>query len=150
MNIPIKFKIHCLLLVISIILVFCACGPATATNPPDKPSGPPDRVDVVYFSRGKPCHCIAVVGEQIYATVWLNFQSELGSGKLTFELVDLDDPKNVSISRKYNASTFSLFINEVRGDHERIIAVPEIWSTPRDAIGELVKHKIEQSLDGEL
>jgi hypothetical protein len=114
----------------------------------DEQLGPPDRVDVVYFSRGKPCHCIAVVGDQIYATVLLNFQGELGSGKLTFEMVDLDDPKNVSISRKYNASTFSLFINEVRGDHERIIAVPEIWSTPSDAIRELVKRKIEQSLDG--
>ncbi|MBC8273522.1 MAG: hypothetical protein H8E40_00920 [Chloroflexi bacterium] len=150
MNRPIKVKTYCLLLIISIIVVLCACRPAPAANPPEKPLGQPDRVDVVYFSRGKPCHCIAVVGDQVYATVWLNFQRELSSGKLTFEIVDLDDPKNVSISRKYNASTFSLFINGVRGDHERIIAVPEIWSTPSDAIRELVKRKIEQSLNGEL
>jgi hypothetical protein len=41
-----------------------------------------------------------------------------------------------------------LFISEVRGERERIIAVREIWSIPRDAIEELVKHKIEQSLNG--
>ena len=150
MNMPIKFKMHCLLLAISIIVVFCACGPAPATNPPDKPSGPPDRVDVVYFSRGKPCHCIAVVGDTIQATMFFNFQDEQSSGKLTFQMVDLDDPKNAIIAKKYNAAPFSLFINEVRGDHEKIIAVPEIWSIPRDrdAIEELVKSKIEQSLDG--
>lgn len=148
---PTKFKILCLLPVIAIIVVFCACGPATATNPPDKPSGPPDRVDVVYFSQGKPCHCIAVVGDTIQVTMFFNFQDEQSSGKLTFQMVDLDDQKNAGITRKYNAAPFSLFINEVRGDHERIIAVPEIWSTPRDAdaIEELVKSKIEESLDGD-
>jgi len=150
MNMPIKFKMHCLLLAISIIVVLCACGPAPAANPPDKPLGPPDRVDVVYFSRGKPCHCIAVVGDTIQATMFFNFQDEQSSGKLTFQMVDLDDPKNAVIAKKYNAAPFSLFINEVRGDHEKIIAVPEIWSIPRDrdAIEELVKSKIEQSLDG--
>ena len=159
MNRPMKVKTYCLLLAISIIGVFCACGSQTpltsraleasgiASSSNEQP-GPPDRVDVVYFSRGKPCHCIAVVGDTIQVTTFLYFQDEQSSGRLTFQMVDLDDPKNAVIAKKYNASTFSLFINEVRGKHERIIAVPEIWSTPRDAIEELVKRKIEQSLDG--
>jgi len=157
-----KVKTYSLLLAISIIGVLCACGGQTsATSTPTEPSmtagiafssdnqlGPPDRVDVIYFTRSKPCHCIAVVGDTIQATVFLYFQDEQSSGRLTFQMVDLDDPKNAVIAKKYNASTFSLFINEVRGEHERIIAVREIWSTPRDAIGELVKRKIEQSLAG--
>ena len=157
-----KVKTYSLLLAISIIGVLCACGGQTsATSTPtdssmtsgiaatsDERLGPPDRVDVIYFTRGKPCHCIAVVGDTIQATVFLYFQDEQSSGKLTFQMVNLDDPKNVSIARKYNASTFSLFINEMRGEHERIIAVREIWSTPRDAIEEVVKSKIKQSLNG--
>jgi len=158
-----KVKTYSLLLGISIMGVLCACGgqtSATSTSidrssgtsgiasSSDEQLGPPDRVDVIYFTRGKPCHCIAVVGDTIQATVFLYFQDEQSSGKLTFQMVNLDDPKNADIARKYNASTFSLFINEVRGEHERIIAVREIWSTPRDAIEELVKHKIEQSLNG--
>ena len=163
MNKSTKVKMHSLLLAISIIGLFCACGSQTPLTSGSLEAsgiasssyeqlGPPDRVDVVYFSRGKPCHCIAVVGDQIHTTVWINFQDELASDKLTFEMVDLDDPKNVAIARKYNAAPFSLFINEVRGDHEKIIAVPEIWSIPRDrdAIEELVKSKIEQSLNGGL
>jgi hypothetical protein len=92
-----------------------------------------------------------VVGDAIQVTMFFNFQDEQSSSKLTFQMVDLDDPKNAFIAKKYNAAPFSLFISEVRGEHERIIAVPEIWSIPRDrdAIEELVKRKIEQSLNGE-
>lgn len=161
MNKSIKVKMHSLVLVMSIIGVLCACGEQTsATSTPieessitsssDKQLGPPDRVDVVYFTRGKPCHCIAVVGDTIQVIAFLYFQDEQSNGKLTFQMVDLDKQENIDIVKKYNAAPFSLFLNEVRGDQEKIIAVTELWSTPRDAIEELVKHKIEQSLNGEL
>jgi len=153
----------CLLAILAFGLV-CACtSPAPAATPPssndskrspaltstlDEPLGPPDRVDVVYFHRSKACHCITVVGERIYATVWINFQDELASGELTFEMVDIDDPENATIVKKYNPSTFSLFINVLRGDAEHIVAIQEIWSGDRNATEELVKSKIEQSLEG--
>jgi hypothetical protein len=161
MNKPMKVKMHSLLLIISIIGVLCACGGQTsATNTPtDKSSGtpssskqlgPPDRVDVVYFTQGRPCHCIAVVGDAIQTTMFFNFQDEQSSGKLTFQMVDLDDPKNAVIAKKCNATPFILYLIEVRGQHERIIDVPEIWSPRRQSIEEIVKRKIEQSLNGEL
>jgi hypothetical protein len=161
MNKPMKVKMHCLLLVISIIGVFCACASQTPLTTKsleasgiassDEQLGPPDRVDVVYFSRGKPCHCIAVVGETIYGTIFLYFQDELSSGKLTFQMLDLDKKENAAIANKYNAAPFSLYINVVRGDSEHIVAVPEIWSPRgggRDNLREFVKQKIEESLDG--
>jgi hypothetical protein len=91
-----------------------------------------------------------VVGDTIQVIAFLYFQDEQSNGKLTFQMVDLDKQENIDIVKKYNAAPFSLFLNEVRGDQEKIIAVTELWSTPRDAIEELVKHKIEQSLNGEL
>ncbi|MBM3142833.1 MAG: hypothetical protein FJ005_07290 [Chloroflexi bacterium] len=160
-----KVKMPSLLLAISIIGVLCACGGQTSatSTPKDKSSGtsgissssdeqrgPPDRVDVVYFTQGRPCHCIAVVGDAIQTTMFFNFQDEQSSGKLTFQVVDLDDPKNAVIAKKYNATPFILYILEVRGQHERIIDVPEIWSPRRQSIEEIVKRKIEQSLNGEL
>ena len=131
-----------------------ACySPAPAANPPQEPLGPPDRVDVVYFQQGKPCHCIAVVGEAIQATMFIYFQEEQSSGKLTFQMVDLDKEENRGIAKKYNAAPFSLFINMVRGDSEHIVAVPEIWLPTgggRDNLDEFLKNKIEKSLNGEL
>ena len=155
MNIFVKAnKIYILLLSLLALGLLSACSnPVPATTPPHEPSGPPDRVDIVYFQQGKPCHCIAVAGETIQATMFIYFQGDLSSGKLTFQMVDLDKEENADIAKKYNAAPFSLFINEVRGDSERIVAVPEIWLPTgggRDNLEEFLKSKIEKSLNGEL
>jgi len=134
------------------VLSACSIAVPLATSE-NKPSGPPDRVDVVYFQQGKPCHCIAVVGEAIQATMFIYFQEEQSSGKLTFQVVDLDKKENTDIAKKYNAAPFSLFINVVRGNSEYIVAVPEIWLPTgggRDNLEEFLKSKIEKSLNGEL
>jgi hypothetical protein len=144
-------KIYILLLSLLVFGLLSACSsPSPAANPTKKPLGPPDRVDIVYFHLGEACHCMDPTGECIYATVWLNFQDELASGKLTFQRLKLDDTHNANIAAKYNATPFSLFINIVRGDTEHIIAVPEIWPIryESEALAELVKSKIRQSLEG--
>lgn len=152
MNFRIKVKRNYLvLLTVLILALISACRSPTPTlNLPAESLGPPDRVDVVYFTQGEPCHCIAAVGEHIQTVIWINFQDQLGSGKLTFKVVNLDDPKNAALAAKYNAMPFSLFINEVRGNEERIIPVPEIWLAEyrydEEAFEELIKTKIEKSL----
>jgi hypothetical protein len=147
-------RTYLLLLSLMLFGFLSACSsPAPAANPPQEPLGPPDRVDIVYFQRGKPCHCIAVVGETIQATMFLYFQEEQSSGKLTFQVVDLDENENAAIAKKYNAAPFSLFINVVTGDSEHIVAVPEIWLPTgggTDNLEEFLKSKIEKSLSGEL
>jgi hypothetical protein len=144
-------KIFLPLLVLSVVLLLGACNSSDpAANPPQEPLGPPDRVDVVYFHLGEACHCMDSMGDCIQSTVFLNFQEELASGKLTFQRLTLDDPNNANIAAKYKATPVSLFINIVRGDTENIIAVTEIWPIRYecDALEELVKSKIRQSLEG--
>jgi hypothetical protein len=147
-------KIYILLLSLLALGLLSACSsPAPVAKPSQEPLGPPDRVAIVYFQQGKPCHCIAVVGETIQATMFIYFQDEQSSGKLTFQMVDLDKKENADIAKKYNAAPFSLFINVVRGDSEHIVAVPEIWlptGGSRDNLEEFLKSKIEKSLNGEL
>ena len=112
--------------------------------------GPPDRVDVVYFHINEACACMDPMGDCIQSTVFLNFQDELASGKLTFQRLKLDDPNNANIAAKYSATPVSLFINVVRGDAEQIIPVPEMWTIryESEALEELVKSKIRESLEG--
>ena len=90
------------------------------------------------------------MGSCIQSTVFLNFQDEQASGKLTFQRLKLDDTNNANIAAKYKATPFSLFINIVIGDTENIIAVTEVWPIRYecDALEELVKSKIQQSLEG--
>jgi len=144
-------RTYLLLLSLLALGLLCACSsPAPTANPPKESLGPPDRVDVVYFHVGEACHCMDPMGDCIHSTVFLTFNEELGSGKLTFQRLKLDDEDNATIAGKYNATPFSLFINTVRGDTEHIVAVPEIWPIRYecDALEELVKSKIRQSLEG--
>jgi len=147
-------KTYFLLLSLLLFGLLSACSsPAPAANPAKEPLGPPDRVDVVYFQQGKPCHCIAVVGETIQAITVVYFSEQLASGKLTLQMIDLDKKENAAIAKKYNAAPFSLFINEIREDSEHIVAVPEIWLPTgggTDNLEEFLKNKIEKSLSGEL
>jgi hypothetical protein len=153
MNIFVKANKICILL-LSLLLfgLLSACSsPAPAANPPKEPLGPPDRVDVVYFYKGEDCHCQEVVGENIQATLFVNFNIELTSSKLTFQSLNLDDKENATIAYKYDATPVSLFINIVRADTEHIIAVPEILLVKDDdeALDKLVNARIRQGLDGE-
>lgn len=145
-------KIFLPLLVLSVVGLLGACSNSDpAANPLQEPIGPPDRVDVVYFHLGEACHCMDPTGDRIHTTVFLNFHEELASGKLTFQRLKLDNEDNAAIAEKYNATPVSLFINIVRGDAEHIIAVPEISPVKYDeeALEELVKSKIQKSLNGD-
>jgi hypothetical protein len=152
MNISVKANgTYLLLLSLLALGLLSACSnQAPAAEPTKESLGPPDRVDVVYFHVGEACYCMDPMGERIYTTVWLDFQDELASGKLTFQRLKLDDTNNANIAAKYNATPVSLFINIVRGDTEHIIAVTEIWPIryESEALEELVKSKIRQSLEG--
>jgi hypothetical protein len=144
-------KIYLLLLSLLALGLLSACSsPTPAANPANEPSIPPDRVDVVYFYKGEDCHCQEVVGENIQATLFVNYNIELTSGKLTFQSLNLDDTENAAIAYKYDATPESLFINIVRADREHIIAVPEIFLVKDDdeALFKLVNTRIQQALDG--
>ena len=139
-----------LLFLLTLVLLPACSSPAPAAEPTKEPPGPPDRVDVVYFHIGEACHCMDPMGDCIQSTIFINFQDELARGKLTFQRLKLDDEDNATLAVKYNATPFSLFINVVRGDTEHIIVVPEIWPIryESEALAELVKSKIRQSLEG--
>jgi hypothetical protein len=165
MNISFKAKIYLSLLTILAVGLVCSCAnPTPSTLPlddpseqpnvsqvPNEPSNAPDRVDVVYFHQKNPCHCMAVVGDYIQETVFLNFGAESASGKLTFKMIVSDDKANADMVKKYNTNLFQLFITEVRGEIEKTYPVDEIWGLTGDPdkLKEFVKTTIEKSLKGE-
>jgi len=113
--------------------------------------GPADRVDVVYFHRTQRCHSCIYAEDGIRYTVETYFADELASGKVTFEVINVEDGENAAIVKKYRAYTSSLFINTVRDGTDHIQEVMDIWYLIGDdeAFVAVVKDKIEQSLKGE-
>ena len=141
------------LLIILVAGMLCACeSPAPEVPPPsDTSSIPADRVEFVYFHRVQRCYsCIYAEGGTRY-TVETYFADELASGKVTFEVFNVEDKGNATIVKKYGAFTSSLFINTVRDGTDHIEEVTDIWFVLGDdeAFIEVVKDKIEKSLKGE-
>jgi len=150
MNISIKAnKAYLLLLSLLALALLSACYKQAPVTPKE-PLGPPDRIDIVYFYDSKVCHCHVAAGEHIQSTLFINFNGEMASGKLTFQIIDLDEKDNAAIIYKYGATSLSLFINLVRANTEHIVAVPEILLVKDDdeALDRLVNTRIQHALDG--
>ena len=150
MNMVIKTLSHILLVCLALSLML-GCTSPTTPPPSDTSSGPADRVEVVYFHRAQRCYSCIHAEEGIRYTVETYFADELASGKVTFEVINLQDEENAAIVNKYGAYIPSLFINTIRGGTDHIEAVGEIWFVLGDdeAFVEVVRSKIEKSLKGE-
>jgi len=118
--------------------------------PLDKPSGAADRVEVVYFHRTQRCSKCLYAEAGIRYTVETYFADELASGRVTFQVINVQDGENAAIVNKYGAFTSSLFINTVRGGTDHIEEVKDIWLVlgNDEAFVNVVRSKIEKSLSG--
>ena len=115
-------------------------------------TGPADRVDVVYFHRTQRCYTCRYAEEGTRYTLETYFEEEMDSGRVTFQVINVEDEKNTDIVEKYNnASYLTLCINAVKDGIDHIEEVTDIWLVigDDDAFVEIVKNKIEESLTGE-
>jgi len=112
----------------------------------------PDRVELIYFHTGTPCHCMAVVGDNIKYAVDTYFKNEVASGQVNLTMVVSDDPANGELVKKYDAMAFSLFVREVRGDNEQVYPVGEIWEMTGDAnknrLVDFIRLTLNNALEG--
>jgi hypothetical protein len=134
------------------IWLILAFGTSSATPPNSNNStGAADRVDVVYFHRTQQCYSCRYAEEGTNYTVKTYFADELASGKLTFQSLDVQDSQNAAIVQKYGAYGSQLFINIVRDGTDHIEQVTDIWLVigKDEAFVEVVKNRIERSLNGE-
>jgi len=116
-------------------------------------SGPADRVDVVYFHRTQRCSKCMYAEDATRYTLETYFADELASGKVTFQVINVDDKEaNADILEKYNNPSYlTLCINAVRDGTDHIEVVTDIWLVigNDEAFVEIVKSKVEESLTGE-
>jgi hypothetical protein len=124
------------------------------TTPPasGNSSGPADRVDVVYFHRTQRCYSCRYVEAGTRDTVETYFSDELASGKLTFQVINVQDEENADIVKKYGAFTSSLFINTIRDGTDHIEEATDVYLLigKDEAFVMALKSKMEKSLNGEL
>jgi hypothetical protein len=125
--------------------------PLASNNSTGNSTSSVDRVDVVYFHRAQSCYSCQYAEAGTNYTVETYFADEMASGKLTFQSVDVQDEANADIIEEYGAYGSQLFINTIKDGTDHIEQVTDIWLVIGDdeAFVEVVKKKIEKSLNGE-
>jgi hypothetical protein len=101
--------------------------PAPAKTPAPIPPVLSSRVDVIYFHMDTQCASCNCFEKQVSGLLDKYFQADIQSGKLTFRVLNAQDPQNAAIARKYGAVGSQLFINDVVNEYDNIENVEEIW-----------------------
>jgi hypothetical protein len=114
-------------------------------------SGLADRVDVVYFHRTQRCYSCRYMEDAARQTVETYFADELASGKVTFQVFNVEEEKNADIVEKYQSSYLSLYVNTVKDGTDHIELVTDLYPLigKDEAFVETLKSKIEKSLTGD-
>jgi hypothetical protein len=129
-----------------------AYGPSPTTPPvSNNSSGRADRVDVVYFHRTQRCYSCTYMEDAARYTVETYFADEMASGKVTFQVFNVEEEQNADIVEKYQASYLSLYINTVKDETDHIELVTNLYTLigNDEAFVKALKSKIEKSLTGE-
>ena len=134
------------------VWLILAYGTPSGTPPPSNNStGPADRVDVVYFHRTQRCYSCRYMEDAARYTMETHFADELASGKVTFQVFNVDEEKNADIVEKYQSSYLSLYINAVKDGTDHIELVTDLYPLigKDEVFVETLKSKIEKSLTGD-
>jgi len=135
-----------------IVWLVLAYGPSPTTPPvSNNSSGPADRVDVVYFHRTQRCYSCTYMEDAARYTVETYFADQLASGKVAFQVFNVEDEQNADVVEKYQSSYLSLYINTVKDGTDHIELVTDLYTLigNDEAFVETLKSKIEKSLTGE-
>jgi hypothetical protein len=125
-----------------------ATAPATVQTPPVLQS----RIDVVYSHMNQRCPTCLCFEERINTVIETYFSEQMNSGKLTYKVLNAQEPQNAAFARKWGAVGSQLFINTVINGFDNIEDIQDIWNwdcrTDQPGFDLKVKNAIEQRLKG--
>jgi hypothetical protein len=101
--------------------------PPPVKTPAPAPPVLSSRVDVIYFHMDTQCASCNCFEKQVSGLIDKYFQVDIQSGKLTFRVLNAQDPRNAAIAKRYGAVGSQLFINDVVNEYDNIENVEEIW-----------------------
>jgi len=102
---------------------------ASPVNESNSGSRPKDiTIKVVKFEPNNPCQGCTNLGNFAKETIEKHFPEDYKSGKITYETVNYQDPKNRQLIEKYNVMGSSLYITVIEEGKEEIIDANDMWN----------------------
>lgn len=93
--------------------------------------------------------CKAIEANTKY-TLDTYFVDELKNGKITFQVVNIDEDENYELAKKFKASGTSLFLNIISSEKEKQIdltAFAFTYGKKKDVFSDRLKNKLEKQLE---
>ncbi len=91
------------------------------------PPGQVERVEVAYFHRTQRCKSCQEAERLTRKTLDTYFTDQMSSGLVNLTTIDVQDPQNTALTRKYGATGSSLFFGIIKNGVEYICPVSDVW-----------------------
>jgi len=103
-------------------------------------------IKVVKFEPNNPCQGCTNLGNFAKETIQTHFPEDYNLGKITYETVNYQDPKNRELLEKYNVRGSSLYITVIKDGKEEVIDANDMWNYvwKQDEYMKIFKNKLEE------
>lgn len=109
-----------------------------------------DKIEVIDFHSTHRCITCNAIELHTRYTLKKFFSDELKSGKITFQVINIDKEKNYKVAEKFEASGTSLFLNVISNGKERQVNLTDfafMKGRQKDVFMDELKTTIEKELN---
>jgi TPP-dependent trihydroxycyclohexane-1,2-dione (THcHDO) dehydratase len=106
-------------------------------------------IEVYDFHTTNRCMTCKAIEANTKYTLETYFADELKSGKITFQVINLDEKENESLGEKFYASGTSLYLNVIKNGDEKQIDLTQfafMYGKKKDDFSKKLKQKLEKQL----
>ena len=115
------------------------------------PSPLSNRVEVIYSHMNQRCPTCLCFEERTNYVIATYFKDAIESGKLTYRVLNAQEPQTAPFFQKYKAVGSQLFLNTIVNGFDNIEDIQDIWNwdyrTDKSGFDLKVKNAIEQRLE---
>lgn len=86
-----------------------------------------DKLEVYYFHRTARCYSCKTIGQYVSETMTGKYGAEIKNGRIDFREINVEEPENKEIARKFQATGSSLYINRIIGGQDNIEQDTNVW-----------------------
>ena len=107
-------------------------------------------IEVFDFHTTNRCVTCKAIEANTKYTLDTYFADELKNGKITFQIVNIDEDENYELAKKFKASGTSLFLNIIDSEKEKQIdltAFAFTYGKKKDVFSDRLKNKLEKQLE---
>jgi len=136
--------------IIALSLILFSCNGKVKTNQSKVTSQKEaNKIEVIDFHSTHRCMTCKAIEANTKYTLKTYFANEISNGKITFQLVNVDDEKNYKMAEQFEATGTALFLNVIINGVEKHIDLTDfafMKGMDKEAFATELKSKLEAEL----